>query len=440
MKITDKQAAVLIAAVARPDGAILPLPAHIRGGAIGKVCDALVARGLAISVGLPGKQTLVIGNDGRLALGLAIKPMASAETRPTQDRAGTKQAQLVAMLAAPEGASTAEIVVAFGWQPHTVRGAIAGALKKRLGLQIGSEAIEGRGRVYRIMPVITRPTAGSDDADGGWTRRRRCARRRRKSLSARMSDVPEETPPQAEPTPVKKGVSLASRLLLGTGQVADLVVLRPGDHRWRSGLEQQVPVLASGGQVVRRPARRDGDRAALAPTRRSSSPASAFCPFSRSRSGIGSSRRARPRLPSLGLASSSVPPLSARRPSMGTCRSTSSARLPPVSPAYQGTQRTLRTQIGHRSRCRPPARQLQPDQQRVLLQVLPKLKPLLPSVNFMYDTADYEPMSVMQGYQKVFARSGIQTSVQSRQPSGPDDTGIRILVADLRNITERRRY
>ena len=131
---------------------ILPLPAHIRGSAIGKVCDALVAKGLAIDVGLPGKQTLVISNDGRLALGLEITPPASAETKPVQGRAGTKQAQLVAMLEAPEGASTEEIVAAFGWQPHTVRGAIAGALKKRLGLQIGSETIEGRGRVYRIMP------------------------------------------------------------------------------------------------------------------------------------------------------------------------------------------------------------------------------------------------------------------------------------------------
>ena len=55
-------------------------------------------------------------------------------------------------LAAPQGASTEEIVAAFGWQPHTVRGAIAGALRKKLGLQIGSEAIESRGRVYRIMP------------------------------------------------------------------------------------------------------------------------------------------------------------------------------------------------------------------------------------------------------------------------------------------------
>ena len=70
MKLTDTQTAALTAAAARPDGAILPLPAHIRGSAIGKVCDALVANGLAIDVGLPGKQTLVIGNDGRLALGL----------------------------------------------------------------------------------------------------------------------------------------------------------------------------------------------------------------------------------------------------------------------------------------------------------------------------------------------------------------------------------
>ena len=150
MKLTDTQTAVLTAAAARPDGAILPLPAHIRGGAIGKVCDALVAKGLAVEVGLSGNQTLVISDDGRLALGLEVRPMAAAETKPKQGRAGTKQAQLAAMLVAPEGASIEEIVAAFGWRPHTVRGAIAGALKKRLGLQIGSEAIEGRGRVYRI--------------------------------------------------------------------------------------------------------------------------------------------------------------------------------------------------------------------------------------------------------------------------------------------------
>jgi hypothetical protein len=37
------------------------------------------------------------------------------------------------------------------WQPHTVRGAIAGALKKKLGLKVTAEKVEDRGRVYRIV-------------------------------------------------------------------------------------------------------------------------------------------------------------------------------------------------------------------------------------------------------------------------------------------------
>jgi len=67
-----------------------------------------------------------------------------------QTREGTKQALLVTMLGRDEGATIDEIVAATGWQPHTVRGTFAGALKKRLGLTIDSEKVEGRGRVYRI--------------------------------------------------------------------------------------------------------------------------------------------------------------------------------------------------------------------------------------------------------------------------------------------------
>jgi hypothetical protein len=55
----------------------------------------------------------------------------SAAPRKTLD--GTKQAQLIAMLRRPAGATIAQIVEATGWQPHTVRGAFAGALKKKLG-------------------------------------------------------------------------------------------------------------------------------------------------------------------------------------------------------------------------------------------------------------------------------------------------------------------
>jgi len=65
-------------------------------------------------------------------------------------RAESKQTRLIAMLKLPDGATIVEIAAALSWQMHTVRGAIAGALKKKLGLAVTSEKIDGRGRVYRI--------------------------------------------------------------------------------------------------------------------------------------------------------------------------------------------------------------------------------------------------------------------------------------------------
>ena len=74
----------------------------------------------------------------------------AAPRRPRKTRDDTKQAQLIAMLRRKEGATIAQIVAATGWQPHTVRGAFAGALKKKLGLTVTSEKVEGGERVYRI--------------------------------------------------------------------------------------------------------------------------------------------------------------------------------------------------------------------------------------------------------------------------------------------------
>src|SRR5690606_10845958 len=59
-------------------------------------------------------------------------------------REGTKQATMIAMLRAPDGATIEEIMAATGWQSHTVRGAMAGALKKKLGLEVTSEKVENR--------------------------------------------------------------------------------------------------------------------------------------------------------------------------------------------------------------------------------------------------------------------------------------------------------
>ena len=79
----------------------------------------------------------------------AAKPKAATKVASTS-RAESKQSQLIAMLRQPDGATIAEIVKALEWLPHTVRGAIAGALKKKLGLDVQSEKVDDRGRVYRI--------------------------------------------------------------------------------------------------------------------------------------------------------------------------------------------------------------------------------------------------------------------------------------------------
>ena len=65
-------------------------------------------------------------------------------------RRGTKQAILIEMLKRSKGATIAEMATKTGWQPHSVRGAISGTLKKKLGLAVTSERVGDRSRVYRI--------------------------------------------------------------------------------------------------------------------------------------------------------------------------------------------------------------------------------------------------------------------------------------------------
>jgi hypothetical protein len=68
-------------------------------------------------------------------------------------RTGTKQETLIAMLRAEGGATIDEIVAALDWQAHTARGAMSGALKKKLGLAVTSEKVAGRARRYRLPAV-----------------------------------------------------------------------------------------------------------------------------------------------------------------------------------------------------------------------------------------------------------------------------------------------
>ncbi len=76
------------------------------------------------------------------------KRLAPASSK-LASRPGTKHSRIVAMLRAPAGATIAAIMTATDWQQHSVRGFLAGVVRKKLGLNLISEQTE-KGRLYRI--------------------------------------------------------------------------------------------------------------------------------------------------------------------------------------------------------------------------------------------------------------------------------------------------
>ncbi len=181
---SDTQTMILSRAATRPGNLALPLPEGLVGAAAKMVVGKMIARGWLEEVeanlrrsepmwretGDGHGTTLIATEAGLEAIGIepvvasavasvrrakpkaepAESPEDTGTAKPVAIRAGTKQAQIIALLQRPEGASIAEIVEATSWQPHTARGMISGALKKKLGLRITSAAEEGRGTVHRI--------------------------------------------------------------------------------------------------------------------------------------------------------------------------------------------------------------------------------------------------------------------------------------------------
>jgi hypothetical protein len=71
-------------------------------------------------------------------------------------RTESKQARIIAMLRAPSGATIATMAHATGWQQHSLRGFLAGVVRKKLGLNLVSAAGE-TGRLYRITDRTVSP-------------------------------------------------------------------------------------------------------------------------------------------------------------------------------------------------------------------------------------------------------------------------------------------
>jgi Protein of unknown function (DUF3489) len=83
-------------------------------------------------------------------------PVDAASGALAKTRTGTKNAQVVAMLQDRAGTTIAAIMAATGWQQHSVRGFLAGVVRKKLGLNLMSEPGES-GRVYRIIDDMASP-------------------------------------------------------------------------------------------------------------------------------------------------------------------------------------------------------------------------------------------------------------------------------------------
>ncbi len=124
----------------------------LNGGARKKVIDSLLNRELIKPINRRGEWfDYALTPAGRQAIGIE-EPDASEKTdKPkSKTRPGSKLYQVIQMLNRPEGATIPQMMKQTGWQQHTVRGTLAGALKKRLGLTIESEKPDGKDRVYRI--------------------------------------------------------------------------------------------------------------------------------------------------------------------------------------------------------------------------------------------------------------------------------------------------
>ncbi len=189
-KLTDSQL-VILSAARRKDGTVLPLPRSLKinKAAATTVLKSLLKKGLVAerpaAADEPhwrkskdgGRRALVITEAGLQAIGVDVDEKASKQSRSTKTqsrqrrrraerkpsgskpngrtslamvRPGTKQALLIDLLKRKKGATIDEAIEATGWQPHSVRGAISGTLKKKLGLAVTSERVGDRGRVYRI--------------------------------------------------------------------------------------------------------------------------------------------------------------------------------------------------------------------------------------------------------------------------------------------------
>jgi len=175
VRLDDTALVILSAAAKRADGLALPCPSSLRGSkaAIGKKLTELVSKGLLKDA--PAKLedpiwrtdeqqrhlTLMITGSGIAAIDGA-DPEPTIASRPDEAKgkavkhaakAQSKSDFILGLLRRPDGVSLGDLCAATSWQPHSVRGFLSGALRKKLGLEVESTKSEAGERRYRVPPV-----------------------------------------------------------------------------------------------------------------------------------------------------------------------------------------------------------------------------------------------------------------------------------------------
>ena len=158
-ELTDDQRQLLAKAAADENGVDAPDDKRLS--------RSLVRAGLLIALPRHGQTSrLIITDAGREAIGAPastaalpeIEEATSTEAQSSPQDAGLQELQgmpggklgvLIDLLGRPGGVTIEAMAQATGWQKHSVRGALSGGLKKRLGLKISSDKTEA-GRIYRI--------------------------------------------------------------------------------------------------------------------------------------------------------------------------------------------------------------------------------------------------------------------------------------------------
>lgn len=147
--LTPTQSTIIRSAARHPEGGIA-VPATLQGGARTNALKGLLMRGWIVEAG----DGHLLTDAGYATIGQQ-RPPPPIDDSPARDsvqpcRPGTKLAKVVTALQNPDGATIFQLMCCTGWQPHTIRGALSGMVRKKLVLNVVSTKAAGGERVYRI--------------------------------------------------------------------------------------------------------------------------------------------------------------------------------------------------------------------------------------------------------------------------------------------------